>query len=141
MANVSICEMADDVKALLKKFRLRKEKNVAAIVLKIDKASLKIVLDEEHEDISVEDLQNELPSQSPRYVILSYVKNHDDGRITYPLIFIFISPEGCNPEQHMMYAGSKLQAVQDGGLTKVIELRSLEDLTDETVLEKLKLFK
>lgn len=133
--------MSDEVKTKLKKFRLRKEKNVAAIILKIDKASLKIILDEEHEDISVDDLQEELPSQQPRYIVLSYVKNHDDGRVTYPLIFIFISPEGCNPEQHMMYAGSKLQAVQDGGITKVIELRSLEDLTDETVLEKLKFFK
>jgi len=133
--------MADEVKAKLKKFRLRKEKNVAAIVLKIDKASLKVVLDEEHEDITVDDLQDELPSQQPRYVVLSYVKNHDDGRVTYPLIFIFISPEGCNPEQHMLYAGSKLQTVQDGGITKVIELRNLEDLTDETVLDKLKFFK
>lgn len=141
MSQVSICEMAEDVKAALKKFRLRKEKNIAAIILKIDRKSLKIMIDEEHEDISVEDLQDELPSQQPRYVVLSYVKTHDDGRITYPLIFIFISPEGCNPEQHMMYAGSKLQAVQDGGLTKVIELRNLEDLNDETILDKLKMFK
>jgi len=141
MANVSICKMTEEVKTALKKFRLRKEKNIAAIVLKIDKAKLEIVIDEEHDDISVEELQGELPSHLPRYVVLSYVKTHDDGRVTYPLIFIFISPEGCNPEQHMMYAGSKLQAVQDGGLTKEMELRSLEDLTDENILEKLKLFK
>ncbi|XP_059155594.1 glia maturation factor beta-like [Physella acuta] len=137
-SNVSVCDMSPEVVALLKKFKLRKEKNVAAIVLKIDKTSLKIVLDEEYENISVSDLQDELPPQQPRYVCLSYVQNHDDGRVSYPLIFIFISPQGCSPEQQMMYAGSKTKAVKDGDFTKVIELRSLDELTDETILDKLK---
>ncbi|KAK0054918.1 glia maturation factor beta-like isoform X1 [Biomphalaria pfeifferi] len=133
--------MSQEVIDLLKKFKLRKEKNIAAIVLKIDRASLKIVLDEEYNDISVSDLQEELPSQQPRYVCLSYVQNHSDGRVSYPLIFIFISPPGVSPELQMMYAGSKTKAVKDGDFTKVIELRSLEDLTEETILDKLKLFK
>ncbi|XP_005112631.1 glia maturation factor beta [Aplysia californica] len=140
-SNVTICETSADVLALVKKFRMRKEKNIAAIVLKIDKPTLTIVLDEEHEDITIEDLQDELPAQQPRYIILSYVQKHDDGRTSFPLMFIYVTPQGCNPEQQMMYAGSKLEAVKNLGLTKVIELRSLEDLTEETVLDKLKLFK
>ncbi|CAL1533212.1 unnamed protein product [Lymnaea stagnalis] len=136
--NVSVCDMSQEVIDLLKKFKLRKEKNVAAIVLKIDKASLKIVLDEEYDNISISELQDELPPQQPRYVCLSYVLKHADGRVSYPLVFIFISPQGCSPEQQMMYAGSKTKAVKDGDFTKVIELRSLDDLTEETILDKLK---
>ncbi|GFN82911.1 glia maturation factor gamma-like [Plakobranchus ocellatus] len=140
-AALTICEMSEEVKASLKKFRMRKEKNIAAIVLKIDKASLQIILDEEFDDISINDLQDELPPHLPRYVCLSYVWKHDDGRVSFPLILIFISPQGCNPELQMMYAGSKLQLVKDGDFTKVIELRSLDEFSEETVLDKLKLYK
>ena len=28
------------------------------------------------------------------YVLLSYILKHDDGRVSYPLMFIFISPQG-----------------------------------------------
>ena len=31
------------------------------------------------------------------YVLYSYVQKHDDGRVSYPLLFVFISPQGkCN---------------------------------------------
>uniref|UniRef100_A0A0B6Y7Q6 ADF-H domain-containing protein n=1 Tax=Arion vulgaris TaxID=1028688 RepID=A0A0B6Y7Q6_9EUPU len=139
--NVSVCDMSQEVIDLLKKFKLRKEKNIAAVVLKIDKASLKIILDEQFENITISDLQDELNPQQPRYVILSYVQKHDDGRVSYPLIFIFISPQGCSPEQQMMYAGSKTKAVKDCDATKVLELRNLDELTEENILDKLKLFK
>ncbi|KAK3793203.1 hypothetical protein RRG08_012879 [Elysia crispata] len=140
-ANLEICHLSDEVADLLKKFRFRKQKNMAAIVLKIDKASLKVILDEEYEDIEISDLQEELPPQQPRYVCLSYVQKHDDGRVSYPFIFIFISPQGCHPEQQMLYAGSKSATIKNGGFTKVMELRSVEELTEETILDKLKLFK
>jgi hypothetical protein len=133
--------MSQDVIDLLKKFKLRKEKNIAAVVLKIDKATLKIVLDEQYEDIAISDLQDELPPQQPRYIILSYVQKHDDGRVSYPLVFIFVSPQGCSPEQQMMYAGSKTKAVKDGEITRVVEFRSLDDFTEENILDKLKLYK
>ena len=28
------------------------------------------------------------------YVFLSYVLKHDDGRVSYPLCFIYVSPQG-----------------------------------------------
>ncbi|CAB1418545.1 unnamed protein product [Pleuronectes platessa] len=54
-------------------------------------------------------------------LIYKYV--HDDGRVSYPLCFIFSSPVGCKPEQQMMYAGSKLQLVQTVKMSKVFEIR------------------
>ncbi|KAG7272734.1 hypothetical protein CRUP_031058 [Coryphaenoides rupestris] len=66
--------------------------------------------------------------------------HHDDGRVSYPLCFIFSSPCGGKPEQQMMYAGSKNKLVKTLQLTKVFEVRTTEDLTEEWLKEKLRLF-
>uniref|UniRef100_A0A3Q3WU54 Glia maturation factor n=1 Tax=Mola mola TaxID=94237 RepID=A0A3Q3WU54_MOLML len=124
----------------LKKFKFRKSTNNAAIVMKIDMEKHLVVLEEEYEDISVDDLTNELPAQQPRYPDRIYKYVHNDGRISYPLCFIFCSPSGCKTEQNMMYAGSKNQLVQAAELTKVFEVRSVEDLTEEWLKKKLGFF-
>merc|ERR1719433_554984 len=98
-------------------------------------------MDEEHEDVSIEEVAEELPSHMPRYLVYSYVYNHDDGRVSYPMCFIFTSPEGCKPELQMMYAGSKLHLVKEAGLTKVFEVRSTEELTEEWLRSKLAFFR
>ncbi|CDQ87955.1 unnamed protein product [Oncorhynchus mykiss] len=74
------------------------------------------------------------------FVVYSYKYEHDDGRVSYPLCFIFSSPVGCKPEQQMMYAGSKNKLVQTVQLTKVFEIRNTEDLTEEWLREKLGFF-
>uniref|UniRef100_A0A7M4FPU8 Glia maturation factor beta n=1 Tax=Crocodylus porosus TaxID=8502 RepID=A0A7M4FPU8_CROPO len=86
--------------------------------------------------ISPDELKDELPERQPRYP--SY--EHEDGRVSYPLCFIFSSPVGCKPEQQMMYAGSKNKLVQTAELTKVFEIRNTEDLTEEWLREKLGYF-
>ena len=81
------------------------------------------------------------------FIIYSYKYQHDDGRVSYPLCFIFSSPAGksmpscqflhvslwltrwfpagCRPEQQMMYAGSKNKLVHTVQLSKVSELQLL----------------
>ncbi|CAH2329008.1 Glia maturation factor beta [Pelobates cultripes] len=119
--------------------------------MKIDKDRRLVVLEEEHEGISPDELKDELPERQPRYPlfngiasprsqIYSYKYLHDDGRVSYPLCFIFSSPVGCKPEQQMMYAGSKNKLVQTAQLTKVFEIRNTEDLTEEWLTEKLGFF-
>ncbi|KAJ8256601.1 hypothetical protein COCON_G00187530 [Conger conger] len=72
--------------------------------------------------------------------IYSYKYAHTDGRVSYPLCFIFCSPVGCKPEQQMMYAGSKNRLVQIAELTKVFETRTTDDLSEEWLKEKLAFF-
>uniref|UniRef100_A0AAY5KL67 Glia maturation factor n=1 Tax=Esox lucius TaxID=8010 RepID=A0AAY5KL67_ESOLU len=92
-------------------------------------------------DISPDDLKDELPERQPRYPLTKIYKyEHSDGRVSYPLCFIFSSPVGCKPEQQMMYAGSKNKLVQTVQLTKVFEIRNTEDLTEEWLREKLGFF-
>lgn len=46
------------------------------------------------QDVTPEDLAAALPAHQPRYIAYSYEHEHDDGRKSYPLCFIFISPAG-----------------------------------------------
>ncbi|KAA0718183.1 Glia maturation factor beta [Triplophysa tibetana] len=124
-----VCEVDEDLVKKLKDFRFRKETNNAAIIMKIDKDKQLVILDEEHE-VTI-----------PTWNVYSYKYQHDDGRVSYPLCFIFSSPVGCKPEQQMMYAGSKNKLVQTVQLTKVFEIRNTEDLTEEWLREKLGFFR
>ncbi|CAK7301810.1 glia maturation factor gamma isoform X1 [Vulpes vulpes] len=109
--------------------------------VKVDKDRQMVVLEEEFQNISPEELKTELPERQPRFVVYSYKYVHEDGRVSYPLCFIFSSPVGCKPEQQMMYAGSKNRLVQTAELTKVFEIRTTEDLTEAWLQEKLSFFR
>ena len=54
------------------------------------------------------------------------------------MILLFSTPQDCKPELMVMYAGTKLSLVKAAELTKVYEIRDLDDLTDEWLQEKLK---
>lgn len=139
--NVKVCEIHPELKEKLKNFRFRKATNNAAILMKVDKEKHIVVLDEEFEDCTLDELQDEVPSSQPRFLLYSYAFEHDDGRKSYPLCFIYISPAGCKPEQQMMYAGSLKSLVADAGLTKIFEVRSVDDMTEEWLKEKLQFFR
>ncbi|XP_012932799.1 glia maturation factor gamma isoform X3 [Heterocephalus glaber] len=151
-----VCEVDPELKEKLRKFRFRKETDNAAIIMKVDKDRQMVVLEEElqvvtccllsyvyfwPQNISPEELKLELPERQPRFVVYSYKYVHEDGRVSYPLCFIFSSPVGCKPEQQMMYAGSKNRLVQTAELTKVFEIRTTDDLTEAWLQEKLSFFR
>uniref|UniRef100_A0A3B3D4J5 ADF-H domain-containing protein n=2 Tax=Oryzias melastigma TaxID=30732 RepID=A0A3B3D4J5_ORYME len=140
-SSLVVCEVDESLKEKLKKFRFRKETNNAAILMKIDMEKQLVILEEEYEDISMDDLRNELPERQPRFIVYSYKYVHADGRVSYPLCFIFSSPMGCKPEQQMMYAGSKNRLVQSADLTKVFETRNVDDLTEEWLKNQLAFFR
>ncbi|KAI7901796.1 uncharacterized protein BX663DRAFT_512461 [Cokeromyces recurvatus] len=109
MSGTSTCEIDDELVQKIKNFRLAKyETGNTAFILKIDRQSLKIVEDEVYEEnISLEDLVEELPENTPRFIILSYELKHDDGRKNFPLLFIYWSPSTCKAEVNMLYASAK----------------------------------
>lgn len=59
--------------------------------VKIDKETHTVLVDEHIDDITIDDLQDQLPSHQPRYVIYSYKMIHDD-RVSYPMCFIYLTP-------------------------------------------------
>uniref|UniRef100_A0A3Q1FHQ0 Glia maturation factor n=1 Tax=Acanthochromis polyacanthus TaxID=80966 RepID=A0A3Q1FHQ0_9TELE len=126
-SSLVVCEVDESLKEKLKKFRFRKETNNAAILMKIDMEKQLVILEEEYE--------------SCKFIVYSYKYVHADGRVSYPLCFIFSSPMGCKPEQQMMYAGSKNRLVQAAELTKVFETRNADDLTEEWLKNQLAFFR
>ncbi|XP_068173422.1 glia maturation factor gamma [Antennarius striatus] len=140
-SSLVVCEVDESLTEKLKKFRFRKETNNAALLIKIDMKKKLVILEEEYEDISLDDLRGELPERQPRFIVYSYKYVHDDGRVSYPLCLIFSSPEGCKPEQQIMYAGSKTQLVQTAKLTKVFDTRHAEELTEEWLKNQLSFFR
>ncbi|KAG8709142.1 hypothetical protein FRC09_000843 [Ceratobasidium sp. 395] len=88
---------------------------------------------EQFDNISMEDLAEELPDASPRYVVLSYERKHDDGRTSFPLIMLNWTPAGSETGLMTLHA-SALIAFQNA----VIEIRDGPDgLTKNAIDSKL----
>lgn len=97
-----------------------------------------VIVDENIEDISVEELADTLPGHQPRFVVYSYKMNHTDGRVSYPMCFIFYTPRDSQIELQVLYAGTKSILQREVDLTRVYEIRELEELTEEWLQDKLK---
>lgn len=117
---MKVCDINDDVKDGLKNFRFRKNKSNSALIckfdfflllliifidcqnkiknfflqVKVDREKQKICIDNILDDISIDELRESLPSHQPRYVIYSYKMQHHDGRVSYPMCFIYFTPRG-----------------------------------------------
>uniref|UniRef100_A0A0M3JWI5 Glia maturation factor, beta (inferred by orthology to a zebrafish protein) n=1 Tax=Anisakis simplex TaxID=6269 RepID=A0A0M3JWI5_ANISI len=121
----------------LQQFRFSKSRNTNALILKIDRNDQKLLIDERLEDCTIEEICDELPSQQPRYILISYKLTHSDGRESFPLCLIFYTPSDCCPDVQMLYAGSRNNLVRECQLTRSIEIREVEELTQELLDSKM----
>ncbi|XP_015594336.1 glia maturation factor beta [Cephus cinctus] len=137
MTSVKICDIGDDVKDALKAFRFRKSQKNAALILKVNKEKQRICIDEQIEDIEIDQLQDCIPAHQPRYIVYSYRMKHQDGRISYPMCFIFYTPRDIQMELQVLYASMKLILQKEAELTRVYEVRELEELTEDWLKENL----
>jgi len=138
MSNVQVCDFAEGLVDEVKKFRFNKAKCSRAIIMKIDVPKQKLVIEDTLEDVNAEMLQSELPERQPRFILYSFELDHGDGRISYPMCLIWSTPIGCKTDLQMMYAGTKLPLVKEAGITKVFEIRELDELTDEWLESRMK---
>ncbi|CAD5222285.1 unnamed protein product [Bursaphelenchus xylophilus] len=136
MATLTVCNVPQEVVDRVKQFRFAKSKTTDALILKIDKESMTIEVEEELEDVLIEEITQEVPAHQPRFILISFENKIEDGRITYPLCFIFYCPPGCPVELTMLYAGSRNNLVQLCELSKCAEIRDLEDITFEFLANK-----
>ena len=89
------------------------------------------------EDVTLDDLKDELPEHQPRFVLYTFPYTHADERISYPLCLIFSSPRESKTELMVMYAGSKLELEKRAEVHKVYEVCDLDDLSLDLIKEKL----
>ena len=105
------------------------------LILKINTKTMEIIVDEKYSDTPLEDIQDELPDCSPRYVIYNWKITTKDNRVTNPLCFIYYCPEGSNTKENILYCRSKGWLQNELKIQKSFECVDLEELTDEWVME------
>ncbi|KAJ2943296.1 hypothetical protein O0L34_g12103 [Tuta absoluta] len=135
--NVNVCDIGEDVKDALKKFRFTKHTSNCALILKVNREKQALEVEEQVEAEQLEDLQDVLPAHQPRFVLYSYKLDHDDGRSSFPLCFIFYTPRDAHMELQVMYAGSQRAVCAAAGAARLLEAREIEELNDEWLREKL----
>jgi hypothetical protein len=57
MSNVQICQFEDKLVEELKKFRFSKSTTGRAIVMKIDTSKMQLVIEEQYEDTTIDELR------------------------------------------------------------------------------------
>jgi len=135
---VSVCSIDEDMNKELRSFRFSRSTKPRAIILKIDQNTKELKMDGElMEDVTLDDLRDELPEHQPRFVLYTFPYTHGDSRISYPLCLIFSSPRESKTELMVMYAGSKLELEKRAEVHKVYELCDLDDLCLDWLKEKL----
>ncbi|CAK5264925.1 unnamed protein product [Mycena citricolor] len=132
-------DIPQDIRASLRKFRFaRRSEGSAALVIKINKAKLVMEEVEQFDNISIEELAEELPENSPRYVVLSYQLDHPDGRKSFPLVLLNWAPTSSETGMLTLHASALLDFQATVDVSKVIEIRDgPEGLTKEVVDSKL----
>lgn len=114
----------------LRKFRLgtSRAKDPQAVVYQIDKNTLEIAQAGDETYTDMQELADELPDHSPRYVLLSYPLTLPSGRLSVPYVLLYYLPVTCNSENRMLYAGAKELMRNTAEVGRVIELSEPEDL-------------
>lgn len=90
---------------------------------------------------SIEDIAQNLPESVPRYIAYNYRWAHADGRISYPLMFIFYCPKGISTNLNMLYSSTKTLIVNELKMTKIFDVRDAEELNESWIKDKLAFFK
>ncbi|PBP21555.1 GMF family protein [Diplocarpon rosae] len=117
----------------LRKFRLgtSRASNAQAVIYSIDKKTLEIKQDDDKTVYTnLEEIGDDLPDHSPRFVLLSYPLTLPSGRMSVPYVLLYYLPATCNAELRMLYAGAKELMRNTAEVGKVIELDSVDDLEE-----------
>lgn len=96
----------------------------------IDKDSYEIKKEDDEVLTTIEDLSDELPPNSPRFVLLCYPYKTDDGRLVSPLVLLYWKPATCGQQSKMLYAGAVELFRGKAGVAKMIQIEDEEELED-----------
>jgi len=127
-------DIPQELKDSIRKFRFTRHKGNAALVVKINKQKLIMEEVERFDDVSLEDLAEELPEASPRYVVLSYNLVHNDGRTSSPLVLINWAP-ACETSLLTLHASALIDFQNTVDISKVVEVRDGADGLTKSALE------
>lgn len=128
-------DLSEGLVADIKRMRFRKDKTNAALVIKIDPTSLLAITEEAFDDVTLEEIQEALPDNTPRLLLISYVLKHPgaEGRVSYPLVGISYIPATSNTHNKMLYASASNFVLSTKAQVsgKILDLVDSEDFDDE----------
>ncbi|KAJ5086479.1 glial factor naturation factor [Penicillium alfredii] len=132
MSESRLYTFSPETKEKLRKFRLgtSRAKDAQAIIYIIDAKSQEIRPQDGEVYSKMEDLADDLPESSPRFILLSYPLTMSSGRPSVPYVLLYYLPENCNPSHRMMYAGAVELMRSTAEVNRVLEVQSEEDITD-----------
>uniref|UniRef100_A0A8C4Q6T6 Glia maturation factor beta n=1 Tax=Eptatretus burgeri TaxID=7764 RepID=A0A8C4Q6T6_EPTBU len=113
--NLVVCDIDEDVITKINKLRFRKETTNAALVMKVEKQRKTVVLDEEFEDISVEDLKDELPERQP-----SNASRWDAQFNVHPRNGTHIDASPCHHLSAILPAQRSIRIEKHGGVHRIM---------------------
>ncbi|EME40412.1 hypothetical protein DOTSEDRAFT_74107 [Dothistroma septosporum NZE10] len=119
-----------ETKEKLRKFRLgtSRAKDPQAVIYQIDKKNMEIKPEDNQVYTNLSELADELPDNTPRYIILSYPLTMASGRLSVPYVMINYLPSTSNAENRMLYAGAKELMKNTAEAGRIIEIDNVEDL-------------
>ncbi|KAL9529303.1 Actin-depolymerizing factor [Sphaerulina musiva] len=124
--------ISPETKDKLRKFRLgtSRAKDPQAIIYQINKSNMEITPSDNPQIVytNMLDLADELPDNTPRFILLSYPLTLSSGRLSVPYVMLNYLPPTCSAENRMLYAGAKelMRSTSEAG--KLIDIDSAEDL-------------
>ncbi|KAF4846431.1 Actin-depolymerizing factor gmf1 [Colletotrichum siamense] len=124
---------SQETKDHLRKFRLgtSRSNDPQAVIYYIDKNTHEIKQDDDKVVYkSLEEIGDDLPDHSPRFVLLSYPLTLPSGRLSVPYVLIYYLPITCNNEIRMLYAGAKELMRNTSEVGRVIDIQEAEDLEE-----------
>ncbi|KAK4494945.1 hypothetical protein PRZ48_014301 [Zasmidium cellare] len=119
-----------ETKDKLRKFRLgtSRAKDPQAVIYQINKSTLEITPSSSTIYTSMEDLSDDLPDNSPRYILLSYPLQQDSGRLSVPYVMLNYLPPTSSAELRMLYAGAKELMRNTAEAGRLLELGDAEEV-------------
>ncbi|KAH7626146.1 hypothetical protein B0T09DRAFT_350141 [Sordaria sp. MPI-SDFR-AT-0083] len=124
---------SQETKDHLRKFRLgtSRSNDPQAVIYLIDKITKEIRQDDDKVVYkTLEEIGDDLPDHSPRFVLLSYPLTLPSGRLSVPYVMLYYMPSTCNAAMRMLYAGAKELMRNTSEVTKIIDIESPEDLEE-----------
>ncbi|CAI7625450.1 unnamed protein product [Penicillium palitans] len=132
MSDSRLYSFSPETKEKLRKFRLgtSRAKDAQAIIYIIDAKSQEIRPQDDTVYSNMEDLADDLPESSPRFILLSHPMTTKDGRPSVPYVLLYWLPENCNPMQRMSYANAVELMRTSAQVNRVIEVEADEDIVN-----------
>ncbi|KAA8652463.1 GMF family protein [Aspergillus tanneri] len=130
MSESRLYSFSPETKEKLRKFRLgtSRAKEPQAVIYMIDGKNQEIRPEDDEVYAKMDDLAEELPESSPRFILLSYPLTLGSGRLTVPYVLLYYLPVNCNPSMRMMYAGAVELMRNTAEVNRVIEIQEEDDI-------------